>query len=397
MSNGDTKNRFFSANYVIPVVGSVIKNGVVSINEENEISGLFHAGDEALADKTISSHKGIITPGFVNAHCHLELSHMAGVIPRQTGLVPFLEQVISSRKAADTIIKKAMRDADKAMYKNGIVAVGDHANTNISKDVKEASPIYYHTFVEVLGFDTNADADRLRQAIEVCEEFGSTSSSLTPHAPYSVSRGLFRLLKAAIEDKKSLLSMHNQESDEENKFFRYKRGQFIAFYEKLGVNITRFRAQARNSLQTVIPYLPKTNPLLLVHNTYTSSKDIYYVKRMGKQVAWCLCPNANLYIEGKSPKVINFIQSGHLIVLGTDSLASNDKLCILSELKTLHEKYQDLELSETIKWATINGAKTLGIDDRFGSLEIGKTPGLNLLKNTKGLSITPDTVVEKLI
>ncbi len=79
----------------------------------------------------------------------------------------------------------------------------------------------------------------------------------------------------------------------------------------------------------------------------------------------------------------------HKITLGTDSLASNDRLCILSELKTLHQHFPELLFSETIKWATLNGALFLGIAGKYGSLEIGKAPGLNLLTDTDGLTITP--------
>src|SRR5690606_40496809 len=91
-----------------------------------------------------------------------------------------------------------------------------------------------------------------------------------------------------------------------------------------------------------------------------------------------------------------FINSRLPVVLGTDSLASNDKLCILSEIKTLTEHFPDLTLEKCISWATLNGARYLGIDDQYGSLEIGKKPGLNLLTKTKGLSLTPETELIKL-
>src|SRR5690606_2894262 len=106
-----------------------------------------------VSGKTINKHQGIITPGFVNAHCHLELSHMKGVIPRRTGLVPFLQRVMSLRAADELKIQRAMEAADNQLYDHGIVAVGDHANSGISAAVKAASKIHYHTFVEVLGFE----------------------------------------------------------------------------------------------------------------------------------------------------------------------------------------------------------------------------------------------------
>lgn len=392
-----TMNRFFSADYVLPVMGAPIKNGVVKVGDNGEILGVF-APEEIEIEGEIDVRHGILVPGFVNTHCHLELSHLKGKIGKKTGLVTFIEQVMGGRASDEDAVHAAMLEADQAMFANGIVAVGDHANTSISASVKAKSRIHYHTFVEVMGFDTAQAADRLEGARTVAGEFTDTPASLTPHSPYSVSKALFNLYREAMQHKENVVvSIHNQESDEENKLFRYKTGSFVDFYKRLGIDITDFKAQSRNSLQTTIPHLPRANPLILVHNTFTSSRDIFYLERMGKRFTWCLCPRANQYIEGALPKLRNFMQGELPIALGTDSLASNDVLCILSELKALHEAFDELDLRKTIKWATINGAKALGIDDRFGSLEKGKRPGLNLLTDVKGFDLTSKTRVERLV
>lgn len=390
-------NTFFSADYVLPSTGKAIKDGIVEISEDGIIRGIYTPDNPMVSGKAIAKHHGIITPGFVNAHCHLELSHMKGVIPKHTGLIPFLQQVMSLRTTDELQIANAMKAADKQLYDNGIVAVGDHANTSVSAAVKAASKIYYHTFVEVLGFEPELASQKLTAAIGVANEFGNESPSITAHAPYSVSKELFKLLNEESFQRKKPLSIHNQESEAENQLFRYKTGQFLDFYKALGKDITDFKAQARNSLQTFMPYLSLDTPVLLVHNTYSSSKDIFFIERQGRNVTWCFCPNANLYIEGILPKLKNFIHYRHDITLGTDSLASNDRLCILSELKTIHQHFPDLSLTETIKWATINGARFLGIADKYGSLETGKSPGLNLLTHTQGLALTPDTEVVRLV
>ncbi len=388
---------FFSADYILPVTGGAVKNGVVEITNNDVIAGVYTPGDPVLFGKKINKQAGIIVPGFVNTHCHLELSHLAGVIPKHTGLVPFLQQVISSRGVNGTQIERAMEKADRQMYENGIVAVGDHANTSVSAGIKANSKIHYHTFVEVLGFEPEQAYQKFKEGKAIASKFRGEAVSLTAHAPYSVSKELFKLLNEEAIKKNMALSVHNQESEEENKLFRYKRGQFLDFYRTLDKDINGFKAQARNSLQTFMSYFALDNSILLVHNTYTSSKDVFFVERQGRNVTWCFCPNANLYIEGALPKVKNFIQYNHKITVGTDSLASNDRLCVLSELKAIHQHFPDLPLTETIKWATINGADFLGISADYGSLERGKTPGVNLLKNTKGLSITPDTVVQRLV
>jgi len=388
-------NTFFSADYVIPVTSNAIKNGVVEITEDGVITGVYPADHPNLLGQTINRKKGIIVPGFVNAHCHLELSHMAGVIPKHTGLIPFLQQVISMRAANEDQIQEAMKAADKQLYENGVVAVGDHANTGISAAVKANSKIFYHTFVETLGFEPEVAAQKLAEARETAQLFKG-ATSITAHAPYSVSKELFRLLNQEAVRSKMPLSVHNQESEEENRLFRYKTGKFLDFYQALGKDTSVFKAQARNSLQTFMSYVSPETPVLLVHNTFTSSKDIFFIERQGRNVSWCFCPNANLYIEGVVPKLRNFMTYHHKITLGTDSLASNDRLCLLSELKTLHAHFPDLLFAESIKWATLNGAQFLGIAEKYGSLEIGKTPGLNLLTHTNGMGITPDTAVVRL-
>jgi Cytosine deaminase and related metal-dependent hydrolases len=390
-------NTFFSADYIVPVTSEAIKNGVVEVTEDGVIEGVYLPNHPNLQGRAINRKEGIIVPGFVNAHCHLELSHMLGVIPKGTGLVPFLQRVISLRAADERLVQKAMEAADAQLYNNGIVAVGDHANTNLSAAVKARSSIHYHTFIEVIGFEPDTASQKLAEARKIRHLFSNEAVSITAHAPYSVSKELFRLLnEEAIRSNKSL-SVHNQESEEENRLFRYKAGQFLDFYQALGRDISGFRAQARNSLQTFMSYISPETPVLLVHNTYTSPKDIFFIERLERNVSWCFCPNANLYIEGVLPKLRNFVAYRHKITLGTDSLASNDRLCILSELKTLHQHFPELLFSETIKWATLNGALFLGIAGKYGSLEIGKAPGLNLLTDTDGLTITPDTEVVRLI
>lgn len=391
-----TMSRLFSADYVLPVSGGAIKNGVVKIGEGDKIMGVY-APDDPEVDSSVTLRKGIIVPGFVNTHCHLELSHLKGKIPKHTGLVPFIEAVMASRQDSDASIQHAMEVADQSMFENGIVAVGDHANTALSNRIKAKSKIHYHTFVEVMGFEPDAAVKRLNDAIAVQQQFNETFASITPHAPYSLSKALYSLFRTTVGAEAPILSTHNQESEEENKFYRYKTGQFTAFYRRMGLDIGAFKAQSRNSLQTTVPYLPRKSPLILVHNTYTSARDIFFMERMAKQVTWCLCPNANQYIESSLPKIGNFIQGSFPIALGTDSLASNDELCILSELKAIHAAFEELDLQATISWATLNGAKALGVDHIYGSLDKGKRPGLNLITDTRGLTLTDTSRVERLV
>ena len=326
---------------MVPITRAAVKDGVVEVAKDGTIQGIHAPDSQFVSGKPIRHYTGVITPGFVNTHCHLELSHMRGLIPKQTGLVPFLQQVMSVRTADEAVIRRAMEAADQQLYANGVVAVGDHANSAASAAVKKSSKLYYHTFVEVLGFDPNQAHRKLAEAEAVASKFADTASSITAHAPYSVSKELFKLLNEKAQKQGAPLSIHNQESDAENRLFRYREGPFLDFYAALESDISGFKAQARNSMQTVMPYLSVEIPILLVHNTYTSTKDIFFIERQGRKVTWCFCPNANLHIEGVLPKIQQFIPYGHEITLGTDSLASNDRLCVLAELKTVHHYFPD--------------------------------------------------------
>ena len=386
----------FTADYVFPVYADPIKNGIVTVDEDGKILSVSDsASDVSPPPEKLS---GIICPGFINTHCHLELSHMLGKVPTKTGLVDFIKEITQQRGATDSgLITAAVEQADNDMFENGIVAVGDISNNNSTIAIKAKSKLHYHTFVEIFGFLPNKADELFEKALTLMDEFRPQSVSITPHAPYSVSKELFRLVKKYCETHSNLLSIHNQECDDENKFFRYKLGKFTALYDYFGMDISHFKPQARNSVQSIVPLLTNKQEILLVHNTCTNLKDVYFLKRFDRKINWCFCPNANLYIEHKLPKINLFVDQGFNITLGTDSLASNHGLSILSEMQTIQHKYPAISTAKLMEWATINGAKFLGIDSQKGTLETGKTPGLNLITNVNGLNLTPESKVKRLI
>jgi cytosine/adenosine deaminase-related metal-dependent hydrolase len=147
----------------------------------------------------------------------------------------------------------------------------------------------------------------------------------------------------------------------------------------------------------VSKYLPEGNNILLVHNTCTSEEDIKEVSKTFKKLYFVLCPNSNLFIEDRLPDIEMMHRKGLTIAIGTDSYASNDTLSVLEELKTISKHFPSVPLETLIKWATINGARALGCDNRFGSIEEGKQPGVNLLTDIdyKKIEITESTEVRK--
>jgi aminodeoxyfutalosine deaminase len=138
--------------------------------------------------------------------------------------------------------------------------------------------------------------------------------------------------------------------------------------------------------------------MLLVHNTFSDEKDIRWALDYNAQTWFCLCPGANVFIEGRLPDVNLFLKYADKITLGTDSLASNHQLSILEEMKIISSKFPDVNLETLIKWATKNAADFLGFKD-LGSFEKGKRPGINLIQqvDVSDNRLTEDSSVKKLI
>ncbi len=390
--------RKITADYIFPVSGMPIKNGIIVFDDHGKILSVEHAN--SLKKSEIECFKGIIVPGFVNAHTHLELAHTKGMIEQGIGVDNFI--VALQKKRNEPIDRlKCIKQADGMMYRNGIVAAGDISNEHISFDVKAYSKIKYHTFVELFGLEEEKAKHVFDQAtalkIMVKEKY-ALPASLSPHAPYSLSKRLFMKIKQYTEEEDATVSMHNQESEEENKLFRNKSGAFIKAFEKLNVSFFSWKETGMNSLQSVFPYLASAKTILLVHNTYTKNEDIEAINCSGK-IYWVLAPNANLFIEGRLPDIPMFIRKKQKIAIGTDSYASNGKLCVLEELKTITSYFPDIPLKDLIEWATLNGAKALNFDNYLGSFDKGKMPGINLISNIdlSNLKLTRKSSIRKII
>ena len=151
----------------------------------------------------------------------------------------------------------------------------------------------------------------------------------------------------------------------------------------MGIDISFFRPTGKTSLQSWLSHFTKEQSIILVHNVCTSAEDLEFVKvknqKSKAKTFFCICSNANLYISNTLPDVNMLMKHTENIVLGTDSLASNDALSIWAEIKTLQQNFKEIDLAILLKWATSNGAKALQMDKSLGSFEKGKQPGVLLL------------------
>ncbi|HEX6430327.1 MAG TPA: amidohydrolase family protein [Niastella sp.] len=381
--------RKFQADHLFTGQEWLSGDSVLITSPEGEIIDIVPV---AGAGEDIAIFSGILSPGFVNCHCHLELSHMKGLIPEKTGMIDFLVRVIQQRGYEADLIKKAIEEAENSMVQNGIVAVGDICNTANTVEQKKEGRLLYHNFIETMGFIESTAAQRFEASRTVYEQFArlyrtpAESNSIVPHAPYSVSPALFQMITRFPGNH--LLTIHSQESAAEREFIEKGTGDFHRLYEALHIDISFYKTRSAHSLKTYLSHFLPNQSLILVHNVTTNKEDLDYIATgellpiaIGTNLFFCVCPNANTYIGNPLPNIDLLRQYKAVITVGTDSLASNNQLSILAELQTIRRQYPQIETKELLQWATWNGAQALQLHDVIGSFEPGKKPGVLVVSN----------------
>ncbi len=391
--------RKITADKIYPVSSEPLDNAVVITDDTGKILAIEPREQHDLS--SVKQFSGVLVPGFINTHCHLELSHMKAKVPTGTGLIPFITGVVTQRNAAADVISLAIKQAEAEMLVGGIVALGDISNTPDTFALKSRGRMRYHTFVEMFDFLQEEGAEKtFNDALAVYEQMElahGSARSLVPHAPYSVSKNLFQKINAFNPQTGITVSIHNQETPAEQALFLSKTGGFLDFYSKFGISLEKFAATGQTAIHYALANMNPANRTLFVHNTLTSSEDIHAAQAWSQHVFWATCPNANLYIENRLPNYQAFIDANARVTIGTDSLTSNWQLSILEEMKTI-ERFQSYVPFETmLRWATLHGAQALGFDDTLGSLEIGKTPGLVVIQGMVNGKLSPAASVKRVL
>ncbi len=352
----------------------------IGINESGTIISIHHKNEHTV------HYDGMLIPGMINCHCHLELSHLKNELPKKTGLVDFIKNIVSKRNHfSSTIIQEKIIEAEKEMIQNGIVAVGDISNGLDTLAIKNKQHVFYQTFVECFGLDENYAKTITEKAKSIKNEFEKHSNAtVVLHAPYSVSEKLIE--EIVNESAQKIVTIHNQETASENELFEIGTGAMKEFFTAAFPITPEWNATNKTSLQNYFSHFKSFKNSILVHNTFTSKEDIDFAKSIDTNTFWCLCPNANLYIENTLPNAALLYNENCQVVFGTDSLASNHTLNIFEEMKIIQQHFPQIPFEKLLQSMTSVGAKALGIDQQFGSFEVGKKPGIVLINHANQIN-----------
>ena len=375
-------NRKFAAHYAL-VDGELRRNIVVEVDSSRRIVSVVESESiDSMAG--VEFYPGILIPGMVNLHCHLELAYLRGAIEEHTGFAGFARAIGAVR---DNYTAKerlhAASVADSAMWHEGVEAVLDIANDELVMPIKERSKIEYRTLFELFGLSCNT----LERHAEMAAR--NNNSSITPHSTYSLQDQIFRDI---CNHNSETISIHLLESDAEKELYQGE-GSLAQWYERMGwqCDFLHYGSPAERLTQSIEP----TKSVVLVHGCRATDKDIALLSDHFKSnMTWVLCPESNRYISQDRPPVGLLRQSGCRIAIGTDSLASARSLSMIDNLRLI----EDVPLCELLTWATKSGAEALGID-HLGEIAVGKRPGIVVIGGVDlhNLRLTPESHAERIV
>ena len=366
----------FTAEYVYTLAGEPLRHAFVEVEEDGTVirTGLCPE-DEKVGP-------GILCPGFVNAHCHVELSYMKGMFRKGTGMAGFIDQINALRDTSSMEDKlTALKEAMDGMWNQGVQAMADISNCADSFAVKAAHPMYTRTFLEVFGAVPEECEDVMKGVRELQEKahaFGLDAAP-TPHSCYTTSPELVSASSAAgLED--GFLSFHSEESDEEEQMMMSGSGPM--WDNRVANGIPTPPVTGTSSLEYFLMRLraaglrePVQGHVLLVHECCLTPEGAAAARKALAQPYLAVCPLSNRFIHNMLPPIPVMRASGIPICVGTDSLSSNDELNMAAELACLQEAF-DVPVQELLTWACLNGARFLGKEDVMGTLEASKKPGV---------------------
>lgn len=316
----------------------------------------------------------LLTPGFVNAHHHTELSALKSTTYLFNGINDFFKEVIQKRYKVDhEILSDTAEKEIKFMEKHGIVLCGDISNLHITAELKKKSKLTFHTFVEIIGYDINNLENTLKKYIQISGFFENQKDtvSLSLHAPFTVHPLMFEMVLNKAGNR--VTCMHYMESKAETAWYNGDKTKIQNIFEQAGSQCPDDKEFVEFYRPEVFLKTPFSKKFLLIHATYIKRDQLHH----DHSFRFCLCPRSNLIIEHKLPDAEFVERISNDFCLGTDSLASTPDGNVLNEANLMLKEYNFLTIEQVLKAVTYNGASALGRENEFGSFIPGKKSGLN--------------------
>jgi len=367
----------FSAAWILPIAGRPLRHGFVTI-EGDRIAAV---GDRAPADASSLGDVAVL-PALVNAHTHLELSYLHGLVPPSASFNEWVMTLMALRRnypdpSAPPIIEAA-RQAIAHARATGTGLFGDVSNTLVTVPLLREAGMSAQVFYELIGFSHPDPAARVRDARAAADAINidrRVRVSLAPHAPYSVSPALFMAIREDVDaHPDSVTTVHLGESSAEVELLRHGSGPARVMLERLGVWSNEWQIPGVSPAEYVAGLGFLGPDALVVHGVQFSREDLARVKTSGSPLV--SCPRSNTYVGVGAPPLEAFYAAGLPIALGTDSLASVGDLNMFAELAEARRIAPTVPARDLLRSATLTGAQALRYDEDYGSIEAGKRAAL---------------------
>ena len=360
----------YRAGLLVPRPGVVIDDGALVVAE----------GKVADVDKYNRARKGVygetrdlgdvaLIPGLVNAHTHLELTHLKGQVPARDKFTDWLLDVMRLRSelSEDEILTSARAGVEEAL-RSGTTCIGAVSNTGICAKAFENVPMRRVIFHEIPGYtDVSGRIANVEARLQRKANGAPARDGIAPHAPYSTCREIYEWSIKIATGLRLPLSTHVAETRTEAEFLKTGGGEFREYLLQLGVPLDGWRPPGTGPIRYLADLGFLKACVQLVHCNYVSDDDIALLQ--GCNVV--LCPRSQAYLGHTGHPFRKLRECGVTVALGTDSLASNDSLSVLDEMKFLHSR--NVEPEAILEMATVAGARALGMQEVTGSLEPGRS------------------------
>jgi len=375
--------KIYRANWILPVIGHAISDGALRIKnglvlEIGDAQSIINT-NPSIAVETFPN--SVLLPSWVNAHCHLELSAFHNKITDFSDFVDWVRQLIALRIGAEQEeVQSHAEQAATLLKESGCALVGDITNGDLLRAESIINGPERVVLYEILGFDPTK-AQQIFQTARSRIQTENLSAKLIPHAPYSTSVELIKMISAYQES----FCIHLAESSQEAEFIKSGKGKFQEFLVERDAWSIEWSPPEMSPVQ----YLDHLNVLndysLLVHGVQVEPTDLNLIKQASAMV--CLCARSNDLLQVGQMPLDDYIQEGIHIAIGTDSLASNIDLDMNNEIYYIYKQFNNLKASDLIRMATLNGALALRKDREYGSLEVGKKARFNIFSSDTSIEM----------